>query len=152
MTSPTLTKRQAAFVAAYDGPGSGVRAARAAGYAGDDSALAVVASKLLALAKVVAAIKARGEDDLPRVARELIADRSERQALWTAILRNPSEKTGDRLKAAELLGRSEGDFLERVAHEGKVSLEALVAASYKVPVAAPVDDSPTVTDDGAGGR
>ena len=44
----------------------------------------------------------------------MIASREERQTFWTAILRDPETELRDRLRASELLGRSEGDFLERV--------------------------------------
>jgi len=62
-----------------------------------------------------------------------IATRAERQAFWTAVMLDPKERTADRLKAAELLGRSEADFVERLQHEGKLTLEQLVLASQRQP-------------------
>lgn len=47
-----------------------------------------------------------------------VADRIERQEYWSETMRNKNEETKDRLKASELLGRSEGDFLDRVALGG----------------------------------
>ena len=42
-----------------------------------------------------------------------IADRKERMELWTDIARDGGEKTADRLRATELLGKAQGDFVER---------------------------------------
>ena len=42
--------------------------------------------------------------------RDNIADLAERQRLWTEIMRNHELSPDDRLKASELLGKSEGDF------------------------------------------
>jgi hypothetical protein len=41
-----------------------------------------------------------------------IADRKERMELWTDITRDGGEKTADRLRATELLGKAQGDFVE----------------------------------------
>lgn len=46
---------------------------------------------------------------------ELIADRESRQIFWSAIMRDENETMVTRLKASELLAKSEGDFLEKVA-------------------------------------
>ena len=42
-----------------------------------------------------------------------IADKQERLELWSGIARDDEERTGDRLRATELLGKSQGDFIER---------------------------------------
>ena len=42
-----------------------------------------------------------------------IADRQERLELWSGIARDDEERTVDRLRATELLGKSQGDFIER---------------------------------------
>lgn len=129
-----LTPKQQAFVDAYTG--NGVEAARAAGYAGDAKTLAVTASRLLADAKVADAI-ARRNAVVQQVRSEAaavagrIATRAERQAFWTQVMCNEKHRTADRLKAAELLGKSEADFVERLQHEGKLTLEQLVLASQK---------------------
>ena len=64
------------------------------------------------------AIKAREAQRLAPT----IASRQERQEFWTSVLRNENEAMKDRLKAAELLGKSEGDFLERVEMDQTVSV------------------------------
>lgn len=129
----TLTAKQQAFVDAYTG--NGVAACRAAGYTGLDSTLATQASRLLRMPKVAAALEARRAKveaqaaDVRAVGR--IATRAERQAFWTRVMEDAGEEMGARLKASELLGKSECDFTERVQHEGTVSIT--VIDPYAVP-------------------
>jgi phage terminase small subunit len=47
-----------------------------------------------------------------------IMTRRERQELWSAMIRDKSIPTMARLRASELLGRSQGDFLERTEISG----------------------------------
>lgn len=130
----TLTPKQQAFVDAYDG--NGVSAARAAGYTGSDAALATSASRLLKHAEVSAAIQRRNvvvdkarEQAVVQAGR--IANRAERQAFWTSVMLDSKERTTDRLKAAELLGRSEADFTENVNHAITDSFATLLAEAQK---------------------
>lgn len=44
--------------------------------------------------------------------RDGIADHPERQRFWTEMMRNHELSPGNRLKASELLAKSEGDFDE----------------------------------------
>jgi hypothetical protein len=46
-----------------------------------------------------------------------IADRQERQAFWTKMMRDTGEDAKDRLKASDLLGKSEADFTENLSHK-----------------------------------
>ena len=57
-----------------------------------------------------------------------IADRQERQAFWSKIMRDKNEETKDRLKASELLGRSEADFTENLAHRFPEGCGVMVVA------------------------
>lgn len=107
-----LTGKQAKFVDVYDG--NGTDAARLAGYSGNDDVLAVTAHRLLRNTKVRAAIEARLETSMG----PLIANREERQQLWTEIMSDPRFEARDRLKASELLGKSQADFTERHEHSG----------------------------------
>lgn len=43
----------------------------------------------------------------------LVADRQARQEFWTRTMYDETEDTKQRLRASELLGKSEGDFTER---------------------------------------
>lgn len=121
-----LTEKQRRFVEAYLGKalGNATAAARLAGYSGDDATLNVTASRMLRNAKVVAAVeKARR----PRT-RAAVADREEREAWLSALMRGEITSTkldangepvevpapmSDRVKANEILGKMNGDFLER---------------------------------------
>lgn len=125
----TLNARQRAFVRAYTSGktlGNGTQSAKKAGYGGSDETLAVQASRLLSDAKVVEAIAAReaDQDDAS------IADRYEREQFLASVMRGAeSERDAlgepvsvamrDRLKAAELLGKMGGDFIERREITGK---------------------------------
>jgi phage terminase small subunit len=106
-----LTEKQRRFVEAYMGEaaGNGTQAARLAGYAGTDLTLADVASSNLRKPDVAAAIAERVADD------PAISTRKERQAFLTAVQRGdePAEMP-DRLKAVQLLGKMQGDFIERI--------------------------------------
>jgi hypothetical protein len=43
----------------------------------------------------------------------MVASRVDRQELWTKMMNDPEIRASDRLKASELLGRSEADFTDR---------------------------------------
>lgn len=102
-----LTLKQQKFVEAYTG--NGVEAARKAGYKGSDATLAVTAHTTIRKSNVAAALKSREAKQL----KPLIASRQERQKFWTEVMKS-EEHMRDRLKASELLGRSEADFTEKV--------------------------------------
>ena len=102
----TLTVKQQRFVSAYNG--NATEAMIAAGYSAKSAASNV--DKILKNTEIQAAIQNREK------ARNsaAIATREERQTFWTSVLRDPETELRDRLRASELLGKSEGDFLERV--------------------------------------
>ncbi len=120
-----LTSKQKKFVASYTG--NATEAARLAGYSGNDVTLAAVGSENLRKPEIAAAIDARET----RQTGKLIATREERQAFWTAVLLDVSEAMAMRLKASELLGKSQADFLDRVEVTGKLTLEQLVEQASK---------------------
>ena len=105
-----LTGKQRRFVLAYRG--NATEAARIAGY----SAASVEGHRLLRNPKVRKAIAQREII----TTRQHIATREERQAFWTQVMADPAEDLKHRLKASELLGKSQADFLERrqVEHSG----------------------------------
>lgn len=110
-----LTEKQRKFVEAYLGEaeGNATRAAELAGYKGDENTLSTVGSENIRKPKIRKAIRERVESD------PLVADRKERQAFWTAVLRGEEGDATlkDRLTAAKMLGKSQGDFVERHEHE-----------------------------------
>lgn len=98
-----LTPRQERFVMAY--VDNATSAARAAGYKNPEK----VGSQLLQKPHIRKALRERDSEEL----RDVIASRKERQAFWTAVMRDENRRMQDRLKAAELLGKSEADFTEK---------------------------------------
>lgn len=60
------------------------------------------------------------------IERDAIADASERRRFWTETMRNKDGDMKDRLKASELIGRADGDFVERKKIEGDINLFARV--------------------------
>lgn len=129
----SLTPKRQAFVDAYTGPaqGNATEAARMAGYAkpGQEG------HRLLKNAEVAAAVQKVALEQRSRA----IADREERQTFLTSVMRGEvgrievedeegnvlveSPRARDRIRAAELLGKMQGDFVEQmqVEHSGQVA-------------------------------
>ena len=106
-----LTTKQRRFVDAYDG--NATQAAIAAGYS--EKTAPFIGAENLKKPKILAEIKAR---DTIR-STPLIASRAERQQFWSSVMRDKDQQMRDRLKAAELLGKSEADFVERQEITGR---------------------------------
>lgn len=106
-----LTTRQRRFVEAYDG--NATQAAIAAGYS--EKTARFMGHENLTKPYILAEIKAR---DTIR-STPLIASRAERQQFWSSVMRDKDQQMRDRLKAAELLGKSEADFIERQEITGR---------------------------------
>lgn len=100
-----LNARQRAFVEAYCG--NATEAALQAGYS--PKTAYSIGERLLKKVEIQEALKEREKERLS----SLIATREERQRFWTSMMRDEDRKEVDRLKASELLAKSEGDFLER---------------------------------------
>lgn len=111
MSKANLSERERRFVEAYMGKAAG-NATKAAILAGYSKATArKQGSRLLTKGNIQAAIAARAKDD------PAVSDREERQRFYTSTMRNPKVGWKDRLKAAELLGKTQGDFIKRVQFE-----------------------------------
>ena len=82
---------------------------RAYGAKTTDQSVDVSASRLSNKAKVLL----RSQELRTALVSPSIADRKERMEMWSDIARDDEERTGDRLRATELLGKSQGDFIER---------------------------------------
>ena len=106
-----LTTRQRRFVEAYDG--NATQAAIAAGYS--EKTARFMGRENLTKPYILAEIKAR---ETIR-STPLIASRAERQQFWSSVMRDKGQQMRDRLKAAELLGKSETDFIERQEITGR---------------------------------
>lgn len=106
-----LTAKQRRFVEAYTG--NATAAAIAAGYS--EKTARFMGHENLTKPYILAEIKAR---DTIR-STPLIASRAERQQFWSSVMRDKEQQMRDRLKAAELLGKSEADFVERQEITGR---------------------------------
>jgi hypothetical protein len=125
VTTKKLTLKMQRFVDAYMGAagGNATEAARMAGYAGSDAVLAQVGGENLRKPQIAAAIAAR------RAAEPLVWGREELQRFWSEVAqgRDPGG-SGEappwpaRLEASKMLGKSQAIFVERVKHEGSVTL------------------------------
>ena len=82
---------------------------RAYGAKTTDQSVDVSASRLSNKAKVLL----RSQELRTALVSPSIADRKERMEIWSDIARDDEKRTGDRLRATELLGKSQGDFIER---------------------------------------
>ena len=135
------------FVEAYTRNPNGAEAAAAAGYKGNAKARSEQASRLLERDDVQAMIAAATEK--VHEAKPGIMTREERQELWSQIARGELTApvvVGDtvmdiappwamRLRASELLGKAQGDFIERVEHThgGRVEFIVEVPARETLP-------------------
>jgi phage terminase small subunit len=126
-TAPALSERQRKFVEAYMGAAAGnaTKAARLAGYSA--ATARKQGSRLGTKGHIRAAIEARTKED------PAVWTREDRQRFWTAVASGTGayrmSSLRDRLRASELLGKSQADFVERVEHSGKVTLEQVLGAS-----------------------
>jgi len=116
----SLTQKQQAFIECYSG--NATEAAKLAGYS--EATAYSQGQRLLKQPEIAEAIRAREQE---RQAAN-IADREQRFAFWTAVMRDNNESTRDRLKASELLAKAQGDFLIKIAeeHETHIDLTAAV--------------------------
>ena len=105
-----MTPKQERFVAAYEG--NATEAALKAGYS--KKTAYAQGQRLLKNVEIADAIRQREKKNIDKV----IAPRLERQSFWTATMRDEGAEMKDRLKASELLGKSEGDFLDRTEITG----------------------------------
>ena len=107
---PKFTQKQQRFIDAYMGEAAGnaTEACRIAGYEGNDNVLGVQGYDNLRNPKIAAEIQRLVEES------PLIASRIDRQRFWTEVMYSEEVETKDRLRASEILGKSQGDFIERV--------------------------------------
>ncbi len=106
-----LTERQRRFCEAYAATGNATEAARRARYRRPDPQ----GAENLRKPAVASALEALRQKTMAAA----IAEREERQAQWTSIMRGEPRPDGsvptisEQLRASELLGRAQGDFVER---------------------------------------
>lgn len=118
-----LTAKQQRFVDAYTG--NATQAAIAAGYS--EKTAPFIGAENLKKPKIIAELKSR---ETVRCT-PLIASRAERQQFWSSVMRDKEQQMRDRLKAAELLGKSEADFVERQEITGRDGTPLVDAVTVK---------------------
>ena len=118
-----LTAKQQRFVDAYTG--NATQAAIAAGYS--EKTAPFIGAENLKKPKIIAELKSR---ETVRCT-PLIASRAERQQFWSSVMRDKQQMMRDRLKAAELLGKSEADFVERQEITGRDGAPLVDAVTVK---------------------
>jgi phage terminase small subunit len=105
-----LTENQKRFVALWSGQGKAT--AEAAGYSpGIAAKKAACRNMRNPIIKQLIALK-RAE-----AVKDGIMTRTERQELWSRLALDPTVPLKHRLKATELLGKSQGDFIDRFQDE-----------------------------------
>jgi phage terminase small subunit len=125
------SEKQKKFIECYLGD---VReAARMAGYRGNETTLQSVGYNLLKKPWIAEAIQKRNEKILIKKLKPFIATRQDRQKFWTETMWDKSKTMKDRLKASELLARSEGDFIDRFSFESSLTV-TIIKSGGNVPL------------------
>lgn len=103
-----LTSMQKIFVEVFHG--NATEACRIAGY----KECEVQGHANIRHPKIIKALKLRPVSKTGKHIKKKILDRDARQQFWSSVLLNEDTPMRERLRASELLGRSCGDFLDRV--------------------------------------
>ena len=106
-----LTLKQKKFADEYIKCGNAEQAARLAGYSARGNT-----TKILNNPAVKNYIKERSK----QLEKSTIASMVEVKEFWTSILRDSEASKRDRLKASELIAKTNGAFLDRVEHSGNI--------------------------------
>ena len=106
--TPKLTAKQQVFVMEYMNDFNATRAAQAAGYS--QRTAYSIGQRLLKNVEISQAINSA----MTERKNQLIATREQRQEFWTAVMTDTEQDMRSRLRASELLAKSEGDFTEKV--------------------------------------
>ncbi|MFC1510149.1 terminase small subunit [Candidatus Omnitrophota bacterium] len=109
-----LSLKQQRFVDFYEG--NGYDAAVSAGYS--KKTARAIASENLTKPYILEAIKKR----ILKVDNSKIMNRKRRQEFWTQVINDEKASLPDRLRASEILGRSEADFTDKVATKGDLTI------------------------------
>lgn len=121
MKERKLTTKQRRFIEFYDG--NATDAARKAGYKGSDHTLSAIGNQNLRKPYIAAVLAAREKEKTTKH----IATREERQAFWTKVANDPEEDMKNRLRASELLGKSQADFIEKRKVETTISFDQILS-------------------------
>lgn len=109
-----LTERQRKFVLFYDG--NATQAAIKAGYSKHTAH--AIGQENLRKPTIKNALRERQD----KKEAPIIASRQERQKFWTDVMKGKKVAMMNKLRASELLGKSEGDFIENTHHSGEITM------------------------------
>lgn len=141
-----LSPKHRLFVEAYHG--DVVEAMQVAGFVADPAILKKKGEDLLKNPTIQKAIRERSK--YLAKTQTTIADREERQAFWTALMRNQDPNRvveytehgvpkkfepiplAQRIKASELLGKSEVDFVERIDMSANLTVTDIITQAYSI--------------------
>ena len=112
-----MTGKQQIFIQEYLIDFNATRAAKSAGYS--EKTAYSQGQRLLKNFEVQNKIKSLMEGRIS----ELIATKEQRQQFWTETMYNAEEDMKNRLRASELLGKSCGDFLDRIETKNENTLD-----------------------------
>lgn len=116
-----MNQRQRAFCEAYLVSGNAAEAAREAGYS--PRTARSIGQRLLTNVDVQEYLDQRNQE----ISAARTAQVEEIRQFWTATMRDDTAKSADRLKASELLAKTYGAFLERVAVDAEVTAQEVMA-------------------------
>lgn len=111
-----MNQRKRAFCEAYLLSGNATKAAVEAGYSSKTARS--IGQRLLTFADVQEYLEQRNKE----ISAANTADVEEIRRFWTATMRDGGARTGERLKASELLAKSYGAFLDRADVEFDMSI------------------------------
>ena len=114
-----ITAKQKMFADEYIKTGNAKQSYISAGYSARGNAAEAAASRLLRNVKVRDYIRQRNKE----LDRDTIADMQEVKEFWTNILRNKAADSKDRLKASELIAKTNGAFLDRIENSGIIKID-----------------------------
>lgn len=141
-----LTPKHRLFVEAYNG--DTLEAMQLSGYRGDPHSLRERGEQLLQTPLIIEAIRARSK--YLTKTQNIIADREERQSFWSSLMRNQDPNRiaefdehnvpipfkeiplAQRIKASELLGKSETDFVEKIDLTGTLTVTDIITQAYQI--------------------
>lgn len=112
-TDRELTPRQAAFARGVASGKNATQAAKDAGYS------ATYANRYATQLLDNPLVRQHLRDLTDAIASPEIALATDRQKFWTTVMRDCGQEMKDRLRASELLGKAQADFVERLEHTGK---------------------------------
>ena len=107
-----LTKLEQAFVDNYNG--NSVEAVKKAGYIGDsEAAFRAIARANLDNPFIRELIEEKQAFEKEMLDARIFAEREQRRSFWNRVMNGDQFDMKDRIKCSELLGKADGDFIDR---------------------------------------